>query len=113
MERTIHWLGLSPILFDTSRREMVTQYTSPKMDPMTRAKLQKFFDPYNKRFYKLMGPEWQNIWDALFWRFMHVHRDFFLKNPRLGMLIRTFDKWDDHKRENILAVANNYISTLK
>jgi Sulfotransferase domain len=63
MERTINWLGLSPILFDTSRREMVTQYTSPKMDPMTRAKLQKFFDPYNQRFYKLMGPEWQNIWD--------------------------------------------------
>ncbi len=22
------------------------------------------------------GP-WQEIWDGLFWRFMHVHRDFF------------------------------------
>ena len=36
--------------------------------------------------------DWQPIWDGLFWRFMHSHRDFFLKNPRLGMLIKTFDK---------------------
>ncbi|MBL7749027.1 MAG: cryptochrome/photolyase family protein, partial [Chitinophagaceae bacterium] len=33
--------------------------------------------------------EWAEVWDALFWRFMHVHRSFFLKNPRLGMLIKT------------------------
>ena len=36
--------------------------------------------------------DWQATWDGLFWRFMHVHRDFFLKNPRLGMLVKTFDK---------------------
>lgn len=29
--------------------------------------------------------DWQATWDALFWRFLHVNRDFFLKNPRLGM----------------------------
>ena len=26
--------------------------------------------------------EWQTIWDALFWRFMHVHRDFFSKKSK-------------------------------
>lgn len=36
--------------------------------------------------------EWQGIWDGLFWNFMNKHREFFLSNPRLGMLIRTFDK---------------------
>jgi deoxyribodipyrimidine photolyase-related protein len=36
--------------------------------------------------------EWQDIWDGLFWTFMNEHREFFLSNPRLGMLIRTFDK---------------------
>jgi deoxyribodipyrimidine photolyase-related protein len=35
--------------------------------------------------------EWQQVWDALFWRFKHVHRDFFLSNPRLGTLVRSFD----------------------
>ncbi len=25
--------------------------------------------------------DWQKTWDGLFWRFMHVHRDFFSANP--------------------------------
>lgn len=44
--------------------------------------------------------EWQNIWDGLFWRFMHTHRDFFLSNPRLGMLVRMFDKMPEQTQEN-------------
>jgi deoxyribodipyrimidine photolyase-related protein len=56
--------------------------------------------------------EWQQIWDALFWRFMHVHRDFFLSNPRLGMLIRTWDKTDPNKRNQTLDIANRYLSAL-
>jgi deoxyribodipyrimidine photolyase-related protein len=27
--------------------------------------------------------DWQEIWDALFWRFLDKKRVFFLKNPRL------------------------------
>jgi deoxyribodipyrimidine photolyase-related protein len=49
------------------------------------------------------GP-WQERWDALFWRFMHTNRDFFLRNPRLGMLVRTFDKMPAEKRSAILQV---------
>ncbi len=56
--------------------------------------------------------EWQPVWDGLFWRFMHVHRDFFLQNPRLGMLVRTFDKMTDEKRANHLAVAEKYLQSL-
>jgi deoxyribodipyrimidine photolyase-related protein len=43
--------------------------------------------------------EWQKDWDALFWRFMDVHRAFFLQNPRLGMLIKTFDKMPEEKKK--------------
>ena len=56
--------------------------------------------------------KWQEIWDALFWRFMHVHRDFFLKNPRLGMLIKTFDKMPEQKRQAHLQIAENYLNTI-
>lgn len=42
---------------------------------------------------------WQAIWDGLFWRFMDVHRDFFLQNPRLGMLIKTYDKMPPEKKQ--------------
>jgi deoxyribodipyrimidine photolyase-related protein len=48
---------------------------------------------------------WQAKWDALFWRFMDKHRDFFLKNPRLGMLIRTYDKMPKEKQLEIWRLA--------
>lgn len=56
--------------------------------------------------------KWQSIWDGLFWRFMHTHREFFLQNPRLGMLIRTFDKMDRKKQRAHLEQADNYLKEL-
>ena len=56
--------------------------------------------------------EWQGIWDGLFWRFMHEHRSFFLKNPRLGMLVGTFDKMSAEKQAAHLEKANNYLKSL-
>lgn len=58
------------------------------------------------------GP-WQEIWDGLFWRFMHVHRDFFIQNPRLGMLLKTLEKMPKDKRDNHLANAEKYLATLE
>ena len=55
---------------------------------------------------------WQPIWDGLFWRFMHVHQNFFLQNPRLGMLVKTFDKMSDEKRAAHLNNAENYLQQL-
>jgi deoxyribodipyrimidine photolyase-related protein len=49
------------------------------------------------------GP-WQEQWDALFWRFLHTNRNFFLKNPRLSMLVRSFDKMPVEKQQAILNV---------
>ncbi|MFD0765995.1 cryptochrome/photolyase family protein [Mucilaginibacter lutimaris] len=56
--------------------------------------------------------EWQETWDGLFWRFMHVHRNFFLQNPRLGMLIKTFDKMPPEKREKHLKSAECFLQEL-
>lgn len=56
--------------------------------------------------------EWQEIWDSLFWRFMHVNRDFFNKNPRLGMLVRTFDKMDEAKQKRLIDNGENYLLSL-
>jgi deoxyribodipyrimidine photolyase-related protein len=56
--------------------------------------------------------EWQQTWDALFWRFMHVHRDFFLQNPRLGMLVRQFDQMPADKRNKHLDNAERFLDTL-
>jgi len=56
--------------------------------------------------------DWQKTWDALFWRFMHVHRGFFLKNPRMGMLIRSFDKMSETKQNNYLDTAEDFLKSL-
>jgi deoxyribodipyrimidine photolyase-related protein len=56
--------------------------------------------------------EWQPIWDGLFWRFMHEHRTFFLSNPRIGMLVHTFDKMSSDKQKTHLDNANNFLKEL-
>jgi deoxyribodipyrimidine photolyase-related protein len=56
--------------------------------------------------------DWQETWDGLFWTFMDKHRDFFLSNPRLGMLIRTFDKMTPDTREKHLNKANEFLTQL-
>lgn len=56
--------------------------------------------------------EWQQTWDSLFWRFMHVHRDFFEQNPRLGLLLKTFDKMPSAKKKDYINTAEKYLKQL-
>jgi deoxyribodipyrimidine photolyase-related protein len=56
--------------------------------------------------------EWDKIWDGLFWRFMDKQRDFFIKNPRLRMLINTFDKMDPIKKENHLINGEKFLKSI-
>ncbi|TFF35794.1 cryptochrome/photolyase family protein [Mucilaginibacter psychrotolerans] len=57
------------------------------------------------------GP-WQDTWDGLFWRFMHKHRNFFLANPRLGMLVKMFDKMPEEKKQTHLDNAEAFLTKL-
>ena len=56
--------------------------------------------------------DWSDIWDGLFWSFMDKQREFFKKNPRMRMLISSFDKMDPLKKEKLLLSADNYIKNL-
>ena len=56
--------------------------------------------------------EWSDIWDGLFWSFMDKQRDFFKKNPRMRMLISSFDKMDSLKKEKLLMDAHNFLIKL-
>ncbi len=55
---------------------------------------------------------WQAVWDGLFWRFMHQHRHWLSNNPRLGMLIGTFDKMPEEKRNGHLQQAEHFLHQL-
>ncbi len=56
--------------------------------------------------------KWQEVWDGMFWTFMNEHREFFLSNPRLGMLIRTFDKMSSDRKEQHRKNAQQFLTEI-
>ena len=52
---------------------------------------------------------WCNVMDGLYWRFIDRNRKFFLKNPRLSMMVRIFDKMKEDRKKFILSEANKFI----
>ena len=53
--------------------------------------------------------KWCNVMDGLYWRFIDRNRKFFLKNPRLSMMVRIFDKMKEDRKKLILSEANKFI----
>jgi deoxyribodipyrimidine photolyase-related protein len=58
------------------------------------------------------GP-WCEIWDGLFWRFLHKHRDFFGANPRLSGLTRQLDRMHTDTLNRHVHVAEDFLARLK
>ena len=56
--------------------------------------------------------KWCEVWDGLFWNFMNKQREFFVKNPRMRMLISSFDKMDESKRNIHLENAESFLKNL-
>lgn len=68
--------------------------------------------PYvcGSNYYRKMGLYAQGDWcdgvDGLYWNFIDKQRAFFLRNPRLGMVVKTYDKMDAARKERITLAAN-------
>jgi deoxyribodipyrimidine photolyase-related protein len=56
--------------------------------------------------------EWCKIWDGLYWRFIHEHRDFFKKNPRMKVMINQIDRMGRERMKQHLAIANSFLDQL-
>lgn len=50
--------------------------------------------------------------NSLYWNFYDRHREQLEKNPRIGMMYRTWDKMDNETKEAILQQASNYLDHL-
>lgn len=50
--------------------------------------------------------------NALYWRFIARHRNRFAANPRMGPILRNFDRMDDATRSALLAKAERTIAAL-
>ena len=55
---------------------------------------------------------WQPVWDGLFWRFIHTHRSYFSQNPRLNMMVKTFDKMKPEQQAIHLKNAADFLHQL-
>ena len=53
--------------------------------------------------------DWCNTMDGLYWRFINRNRNFFLKNPRLSMMVKIFDKMKSERKKLILSEAEKFI----
>ena len=56
--------------------------------------------------------DWCPIWDSLFWNFIDKKRDFFTTNPRMRMLVSSFDRMNIQKKELLIKTANDFIGEL-
>jgi deoxyribodipyrimidine photolyase-related protein len=68
---------------------------------------------YIKKMSDYPDGEWNEKWDALFWNFINDHQDFFAKNPRLGMMLRTLEKMPEEKRKQHFKTAKEVIGNMK
>ena len=56
--------------------------------------------------------EWCSIWDSLFWNFIDKQREFFKTNPRMRMLVSSFDRMNIEKKEKLINTADNFLKNL-
>lgn len=67
---------------------------------------------YIRKMSDYKAGDWCQVWDALFWRFMHKHRTFFKSQIRLNMLCAQIDKMDQAKIDEHYSIAETFLNGL-
>jgi len=67
---------------------------------------------YVRRMSDFPAGAWCDVWDALFWRFMHKYRKVLAANPRMRMMIRQMERMDRAKLDAHISLAERYLATL-
>ena len=55
---------------------------------------------------------WCGIWDALYWRFLYVHRNLLKQNPRMAPFISYIVRMPEEKREQLITKAEQYLISI-
>ena len=53
---------------------------------------------------------WSDIVDGLYWNFIHTNRDILAKNPRMGMVMMSYRKLKEDRKDYLLKIANEFIA---
>ena len=49
---------------------------------------------------------WSKIWDSLYWIFIHDNRNYFIKNPRMALMVKLYDKKPDELKQEYRRIIN-------
>jgi len=67
--------------------------------------------PYFLKMMDFKKGSWCIIMDGLYWRFIEKNKKFFLKNPRLSMMVRILEKMKPDRKKEIFSAANTFIKS--
>jgi deoxyribodipyrimidine photolyase-related protein len=56
--------------------------------------------------------DWCQVWDGLYWRFIHKHRAFFEKNPRMRVMTRQLDRMGNAGLAKHLKAARRFLERI-
>lgn len=67
---------------------------------------------YLKKMSDYQAGDWCQVWDGLFWNFIDRHLEFFQSQHRLGMMVATFNRMKEEKRQEHLENAEEFLNRL-
>ncbi|MDC0624116.1 cryptochrome/photolyase family protein [Alphaproteobacteria bacterium] len=53
---------------------------------------------------------WSDVLDGLYWNFIHTNKDILAKNPRMGMVMMSYRKLKEDRKDYLLKIANEFIA---
>ncbi len=67
---------------------------------------------YIKKMSDYKKSNWEEIWDALYWRFIHEYEDVFKNNIRMKFMVNMYHNMSDEKKNDIKTISESYLSSL-
>lgn len=67
---------------------------------------------YIKKMSNYKKGDWEQTWDALYWRFINKHRETFAKNIRMNFMIKLYDKKTDEVKQEMEQKAQAFLNQL-
>ena len=53
---------------------------------------------------------WSDIVDGLYWSFVHKNKEILSKNPRMSMVMMSYRKLKEERKDYLLKIANEFIA---
>lgn len=67
---------------------------------------------YIKKMSNFPSGDWCEVWDALYWRFIYKHREYFEANPRASLMVRVLEKKSAEQIKDYCYLAEEFLKKL-